>query len=580
MVSAALDDSGRRRPRRPSLRRLRLFATVVAAAVIVAAVLAPRLGAVLTSPSPTGSPGPTFNLPAALDAQVDQAGLMRSGGIWAVQGSYLLTSTDNGASWRAGDFPSVGGLVPVEPVYVLDRDHAWAVESSPATGAGELLTVERTSDGGGTWQQSTVSANFGCDTATLSFVDPLRGFIMCSVASRAGAGSAGSGAGSAGSGAGSAGSGGASGVASGAARGSGTVLRTVDGGASWSVAGGAAGLGSGFAVGDSSTLWSAPDCASSTLTGAALYVSRNAGGTWSTVNLPEMSSIPAGVQTCFTAGPVFWDASNGAIAVWVGPGGSGGGPAVWFYRTADAGRSWTVVKKPTPWATTAIASGVLVGREWAIPDGSGLFGLAMSGDFGASWVDVPGFGMPQNGAFLWLDFTDATHGAAVVSAVPGASFARSLMLSSDGGRTWHATDYGDARANVLANPTLDPAAARNVADEFQTMATKDPQAAWIMLSSYSQRAYGSEAAFEATEAALGKRTGGTYQLGQPTPLVLTPSHTSPAQGIDGDLATFADTSRIYVTVVTFPGTSEPGRKLIAAPLSVNGDWRVWVVTGS
>jgi len=31
--------------------------------------------------------------------------------------------------------------------------------------------------------------------------------------------------------------------------------------------------------------------------------------------------------------------------------------------------------------------------------------------------------------------------------------------------------------------------------------------------------------------------------------------------------------------VTFPGTSEPPQRLIAAPLSVNGDWRVWVVTG-
>lgn len=560
MVSAALDDSGRRRPRRPSLRSLRLFATLVAAAVVVAAVLLPRIGSVLTPSSPTGSPGPTFNLPAALDGQVDRAGLMRSGGIWAVQGSYLLTSTDNGATWRAGDFPSVGGIVPVQPTYVLDGSHAWAVELGHVAGAGGLLTVDRTSDGGGTWQEAAVSGDFGCDTATPSFVDASRGFVMCSVESRAGSGAA-------------------AGAVAGAAGGSGTVLRTVDGGASWSVAGGGAGLGPGFVASDANTLWSAPDYASSRLTGPALYVSRNAGGTWSAVELPGLASIPAGAQAGVVAGPAFWDAADGAIAIGVAGEGSGDGPAVWFYRTSDAGRSWTVVKKSTPWATTAIASGVLVGREWAIPDGGGLFGLAMSGDFGASWTDVPGFGMPQNGAFLSLDFADATHGAAVVSAVPGASFARSLMLSSDGGRTWHATDYGDARANVLANPTLDPAAAGNVADEFATITTKDPQAAWIMLSSYSQRAYGSEAAFEATEAALGNRTGNTYRLGPPARIVAAgPAGLSSA--VWSDLITFADTSRAYAIAMTFPGTSEPPRRLIAAPLSVNGDWRVWVVTGS
>jgi len=544
---------------------------LAAAAVVLAALLAPRFGAVLAPASPTGSPGPTFNLPAALDAQVDQAGLMRVGGIWAVAGPYLLTSTDNGATWRAGDFPSSGGPVPVEPVYVLDQDHAWAIAApgsvvsvgSNAAGstaspsaAAVVFLVDRTGDGGRTWQEAAVSGDFGCDTAKVSFVDANHGFIMCSVGSRAAAGS---------------------GAPS--AKEAGTVLRTVDGGASWSVVGDAAGLGSGFAAGDVNTLWSAPDCGSSTPTGVALYVSRNAGGTWSSVDLPELSTVPAGVQVCVAAGPVFWDAADGAIAVAVGQSSSGVGPAVWFYRTSDAGRSWTLVKKPTAWPVASLPSTVLVGREWAVPGDGGLYGLTVSGDFGADWIDVPGFGMPENGAFQWVDFTDATHGAAVVSAVPGASFARSLMLSSNGGRTWHAADYGDSRARVPANATLDPAAAGNLADEFQMMSTKDLQAAWIMLSSFSQRAYGSEAAFEAAEAALGKRAGYTYHLGQPTQIMVALTQ----KGLDSatwtDLTTFADTSRAYVIVVTFPGTSEPPQRLIAAPLSVNGDWRVWVVTG-
>ena len=533
---------------------------LAAAAIVVAAVLAPRFGAVLASPSPTASPGPTFNLPAALDAQVDQAGLMRSGGIWAVAGPYLLTSTDNGATWRAGDFPSPGGPVPVEPVYVLDQSHAWAIASTGSaagdSAAGVLFFVDRTINGGLTWQQVPVSGDFGCAVATPSFVDADRGFIMCSVGSRAAAGSGAT-----------------------ATRGSGTVLRTVDGGVNWSVAGSAAGLGSAFTASDANTLWSAPDYGSSTLTGAALYVSRDAGATWSTVDLPELASIPAGAQVGIAAGPIFWDFSNGAIAVGVGQGGSDVGPAVWFYRTSDAGRSWTLVKKPTLWPVASLPSTVLVGREWAVPGDGGPYGLTASGDFGASWADVPGFGMPENGAFQWVDFTDATHGAAVVSAVPGASFARSLMLSSNGGRTWHAADYGDARAGVPANATLDSAAAGNLADEFQTMSTKDPQAAWIMLSSFSQRVYGSEVAFEAAEAALDKRTGYSGKLGQPTQILVALGQKGLNSDVWADLTTFADTTRAYVIDLRFPGTSEPQQRLIEAPLSVNGDWRVWVVTG-
>jgi hypothetical protein len=111
------------------------------------------------------------------------------------------------------------------------------------------------------------------------------------------------------------------------------------------------------------------------------------------------------------------------------------------------------------------------------------------------------------------------------------------------------------------------------------MSTKDPRAAWIMLSSFSQRAYGSEAAFEAAESALGKRAGYSYRLGPPTQIMVALGQKGLAAAVWSDLNTFADTSRAYVIVLTFPGTSEPQQRLIVAPLSVNGDWRVWVVTG-
>jgi hypothetical protein len=567
-----LDEARQSRPGRSVWATLRLGATLVGAVIIVAVLLMSRFsGDQGTVPGGgTGSPGPTFNLPAALDARVDQAGLMRSGGIWAVQGSYLLTSTDNGESWRAGTFPALnfvsGGLAGPSAVFVLDPDHAWAIAGSPMAGseptssptpAGRLFVVDRTSDGGKSWQWTPVTSYFRCDTATISFADASNGFIMCSVRASSPNGPV---------------------TAATTTRGSGTVLRTDNGGASWSVAGDATGLGSQFTASDATTLWSAPDSDSSTLTGAALYVSRDAGTTWSTVDLPELASVPSAAFVRVEAGPVFSDPSNGSIAISVFVNGSGQ-PAMWFYRTSDEGRSWTVVKRTVRDPTMGLGfPQALVGPEWAAVWLDGLDGMTTSSDFGATWSKIEWSGLPQNSPPLWLGFTDASHGVAEILAGPGIY---GLMLSSDGGRTWHAADFGDARAKVPANSAQDPATAKKTADGFESMAYKgSPPTAWNMLSSYSQRAFVSEPAFEAAEAALFKRTNYAYQLEEPTQSADVRNRLNLTPGVWDDLAAFADMSRAYVVVVTYPGTSEPPVTLVVAPLAVTGDWRVWVVTMS
>ncbi|MFI5260066.1 MAG: sigma-70 family RNA polymerase sigma factor, partial [Candidatus Limnocylindrales bacterium] len=499
-----LEDARRPRQRGPLWGSLRLAAVLAVAVIFLAVLFLPRGGTVGPG-SGTNSPGPTFNLPAALDAQVDQAGLMRTGGIWAVQGWYFLTSTDNGATWRAGTFPSPGGLVAVEQVFVLDQDHAWAITSNGMNGGlasptvpRQMFEMNRTTDGGRTWQTASVSGDFRCDTASISFVDADHGFVMCSYASTPGP------------------NGQNNEVRTQAKKGAGTVLRTNDGGATWSVAGGATGLGSQFTASDATTLWSAPDYTSSGLTGPTLSVSRDAGATWSTVSLPEMYTgfIPGPVEVGVDSGPIFWDANDGALAVDVYVAGTSSPPAVWFYRTEDAGRSWTLTKKPA-YLPPMAGPDALVGKEWVVvgTNANGFFGLSESSDFGATWTDVPGFGMPPNTAFISLDFADRDHAIATVFVGPGS---RALMQSSDGGRTWHAADFGNARA-MVSSKSADPAAASNLAGDYETMAIKDPPTAWNLLSSYSQRAFGSEAAFEAAETTLAKRTGYTGpQLGAPT----------------------------------------------------------------
>lgn len=529
---------------------------------MLATVVLPRLDGLVGSVSPTGSPGPTFNLPAALDAQVDEAGLMRSGGIWAVQGSYLLTSTDNGGSWHAGTFPSPGELATPQEVFVLDPDHAWTIASSVVAGGepsagpspeGQLFVVDRTGDGGRTWLSTPVSGSFGCETATLSFVDADHGFLMCAPRSD-----------------------GAGGAGTSATKGSGTVLRTDDGGATWTTAGGGSGLGSGFTASDANTVWSASGYGSPVTAGAALYGSRDAGQTWSSVALPDLASVPQGARASVVAGPVFWDASDGAFAVAISPVASSVQPALWFYRTSDAGRSWTVVKEPLRDPVSPLAPGAVVGRVWAaVGTNRGLFGLTVSPDFGASWQDVPGFGMPESTAFDWLDFIDKDHAVATVFAASGTT---ALMLSWDGGRTWHAADFGDARAKVPANPVQDAIAAENTASEFATMAAKQPETAWRLLSSYSQRAFGSYEAFQAAQAALFKRVNYTSAVGEPTHGADVLNRTNLGAGLWDDLTAFADMTRASVVVVTFAGTSDPPWTLAVAPLSITGDWRVWLAT--
>jgi hypothetical protein len=359
-----------------------------------------------------------------------------------------------------------------------------------------------------------------------------------------------------------------------ATKGAGTVLRTDDGGATWSVAGSATGLGSQFTASDASTLWSAPDNGSSNLTGPTLYVSRDAGVSWSVAPLPEMPAapLPGGADDRVAAGPVFWDASNGAIAIGVYEYGSGTSPAIWFYRTQDSGRSWSVVKKDTDFPMIDFPPAALVGREWAARM-FGNYSLAVSDDFGASWTDRPGFGMPDNTSFIWVDLTDGNHGAATV--LPGYG-TLDLMLTADGGRSWQPADFGDARTKV-SSTSEDPAAAKNLAAEFESMAVKGAQSAWDMLSPYSQKAFGTEPAFEANRTALAQRTNYEYQLAAPVQTADLLSSANLGRGLWDHLSASADLSRAYVVAVSYPpGNGEPSGSLVVAPLAATGQWRVWV----
>ncbi len=537
-------------PRRAIWGGLKVAATVVLAMVLLAVLVRPRVG-----PDTGPVAGPTYDPGAAEHATGGAAGLMRNGGVWVSAGPYLLTSTDNGSSWRAMARP-IQDVYALWSPFVLDPDHAWIAglgsfdAVNPPTWR---MPMARTSDGGRTWLYSVISIPQGCTPPSLSFADASHGFMVCF---------------------------------EGVDR---TVLRTVDGGANWEVVSQPYRLGAAFTASDAVTLWSARDPSDqggseAPFTSLELQVSRDAGATWSTVDLPGLASL-ASKQGAYdpepriAGGPTFVDADHGALAIkdLRNP------TAVVIYATADAGRTWAPVVEHLKGADPNLLTGL--GRVWVLAPGSTASGLTSSLDSGATWTEVPGIGLPD-GHFSWIGFTDRDHAAALVAYNPdgGSTTVGPLMLSSDGGRSWHPADYGNSRAAVPADAVLDPDAAESIASTFEEMDRRSwsaynqnpllKEGAWKLLSPYSQQAFGSYANFVLAEPSAAH----SWSVGhaQRSPAAL--SETNLGAGLWQDLAVHADMARAYVVEVTFYDTSAAPDRLVVAPLSSTGEWRIWVAT--
>jgi photosystem II stability/assembly factor-like uncharacterized protein len=391
----------------------RLAAAIAIAAAVVGIVLMTRPASAPggVSPATASTPSAAAVVPGQASApvssaRVDRAGLTRTGGLWVTTGSTLLTSTDNGATWRSGTFPTLTGtgVEPVVDVFVLDPDHAWLVtlaepvDTTTTLVGHAALSVERTEDGGKTWQQVTAPPGCTYPTATVDFVDQANGYLICSD--------------------------------------SGVIAATHDGGASWSIAGTCQNLGSYLQASDATTIWSAT---AQTVVGpgTVLVVSRDGGRTCQDVTLPGLDGIPSNATLSVRGSPRFTDASHGLVTVSVSR--PMQLPTLEFFTTSDAGRTWDVTTRQDP----QLGSAPDVAQ---VHDNSRLVAVSVSHistsvDNGASWQDFDAAGLPPNQPFAWIGFTDQTHGAAMAFMSQGSE---ELLLSSDGGRTWHPADLGHA----------------------------------------------------------------------------------------------------------------------------------------
>jgi photosystem II stability/assembly factor-like uncharacterized protein len=360
-------------------------------------------------------PTPSLD-PAFAAAVVDSAGVAASGAIWVMRSGRLAISTDFGATWIAGSIPlpELGTIGPA--TFVLDGEHAWSLTVPPGSGDGDHgqgppfdhvhLLVNRTSDGGTSWQQASVPGDYPDTARGLFFLDPQHGFLIAS--------------------------GGRSN------QGASTLLRSDDGGAIWTVVRtvpasetGDSSLGSLISATDSRTLWAAAQGEAGPVNHPILDGSRDGGLTWSRAALPGVIDRWGGVNNIPLGLPTFLDASTGFFGLSTSD--AAAMPQTLIFGTRDGGHTWSRL---------ATLSALLAGpiafadtRHWLAVEQGLPSVIKVTDDGGSIWSDLRATGLSAGGLES-LSMLDAQHGAAILLIEGDSDMPAVLMFTSDGGSSW------------------------------------------------------------------------------------------------------------------------------------------------
>jgi photosystem II stability/assembly factor-like uncharacterized protein len=350
------------------------------------------------SPSRGPSPSPSRSSPSEILAPaMDQAGIFAGGGFWARRGPDLFLSSDGGATW-------VRRAITSDPVSVffLSGLIAWTVTpgpgSTPNTGdpAHDLLhiVVNRTTDGGATWQSVAVGGNYPDTRPVVTFADANRGYIV-TAPQRFGPDA-------------------------------GTVLRTDDGGRSWREVGAASFLGAYLAAQPGGTaLWAGADGWAGGLGPLLLQVSPDGGVSWARVDLPGLPGARS-PETYLLGPPVFLSTEDGVVAVVDGK----DPERVRVFRTGDGGASWSAT---TPVLAGNFGSPVVMSLDhWLVAAAVGA-SIAETTDSGATWHQIDPSGIAE--PIMWFGFADALRGAALLQVGDTPAPTR-LFVTTDGGHAW------------------------------------------------------------------------------------------------------------------------------------------------
>lgn len=332
---------------------------------------------------------------------------------WA-WGPRLVTHTlDGGQSFADVTPPGIAGTHQVMDVWANGATGLWLVVGSPA--GDSPLTIDVTSDGGGTWTQAGVEAANGASITTL---DARNGWVILRRVSADGRAN----------------------VA--------TLLASTDGGRRWS-----------FVTRVTQRNPVQPSVAGDCQWGDATFtspqvgfiglscpggdppridVTRDGGRTWQRHTLAPLGGLSGTTMSTGVQSPVFFSRIDGLALVWMCVGSQQTCTFyVSLYRTADGGSTW--------YASSVVrgSGGMMVDLTHAfVPFGCLVTApcegdILRTGDGGSHWdaYPLPAGLKPNMHASRSFDFVDATHGFAIATQ-PLAGPQPTFYRTNDGGRTF------------------------------------------------------------------------------------------------------------------------------------------------
>ena len=380
--------SARRRP--PSRRFVLAFALLL---VIATATW----GAVAATTANGTQPG--HPVPAGLAAaHVSAAGYAGSSGVWAITPQGLKLSTQAGSWTDVTPSDVQPGLIT--SAYLADPSNGWVAAYGETNSNGAPLLVYRTTDGGSSWQATTVDtspllAQSEQGSSSLTFANATDGWLEVQTVSSSNFSNA-------------------------------NLYRTTDGGATWTA--------EQIPIAGPLTFTSAKTgFVSGGAGGTDLYGTQDGGLSWQPISL----SGPSGT----VYGPTFTTPTDGLVTVTTS---TGNATTAHIYRTTDGGATWTETD------TVSEAAGAGGPTPVATVDGGWLAAIGPGGAFarkapGGSPSPFSASGLPSRdlAQVASLDFNDGSeNGLAVVNGGTcegykvGCIQFGALYSTSDGGSTW------------------------------------------------------------------------------------------------------------------------------------------------
>jgi photosystem II stability/assembly factor-like uncharacterized protein len=352
----------------------------------------PSSGATATIPPPTSSEVASL----AVGPAVNEFGLTDADHGWVLSDGRIFLTADGGRTWTFAQELAEPRSLPL--IAFADALRGWVVPYRNTLDGPAI--VQRTVDGGKTWQLSSIPSVYGIPNG-LHFFDSTHGLLAFD-----GWG------------------------------GKGTLWSSSDGGATWvktaSLPNAIVGPVSFSDGGRNGWALAATDPSPAAMANPPtneLYVTHDGGATWGRSTLP---APPAGWtantwQPELSATPSVFGPGEAVLAAWYGNGVAG---ATQLLVTRDAGASWTVAATiPSLYPLPVVA---LDAQDWiaAMPNEAGTLTLEATADGGVTWHAI-GDVTPGGANYFRLEFADRQDGWALVGGAGGQ-----LYATDDGGASW------------------------------------------------------------------------------------------------------------------------------------------------